>query len=216
MTFRDLYDLGEARRRSEESLTQQGRSANFHMPWMNAMVDLIQTDLLGGEIGAAEMRWRGIWEEVLATPAWERWFLGGKLAAFRAEIALQTESPEAAAEWAQKAIAMARVVGRRKYEAAARVVLGKSLVAMGRVQDAVPELQAAVAAADELGSPAFRWRSRAELAAGQLADRDELAAALSIRAAAGIIREIEAGLALERAGRFVAVPQVAEVLRAAG
>ena len=212
MAFRELYDLDEARRRSEESLTQQGRWATFHMPWMNAEVDLVQTDLMAGEVGAAEVRWRKLWDEVMATPAWERWLLGGRMAALRAGIALETETPEAAAEWAQKAIAMARSVGRTKYESVARAMLGKALLAMGRRQDALRELKEAVRGADMLGNPAARWRTRADLATALGAAGDDEGEEGAFREAAGIIREVEAGLGSERATRFVATPQVARVL----
>ena len=214
MAFRELYDLDEARRRSEESLSQQGRSASFHMPWMNAAVDLIQTDLMAGEFGAAEVRWRDLWDKVLATPAWERWLLGGKMAALRAGIALETEPPEVAAEWAQKAIAMARPVRRTKYENVARAILGKALLAMGRRQDALRELQEAVRGADMLGNPAARWRVRADLAAALDAAGDDKGEESAFREAARIIRDIEASLAPERAKRFVATPHVARVLMA--
>ena len=214
VAFRDLYDLGEARRRSEESLSQRTASS-FHMPWMNAVVDLIQTDLLEGEIGAAEAKWSEIWEQVLATPAWERWFLGGKLAAFKAEIALESRSFEVAAEWASKAVDMARVVRRAKYEAIAHAILGKALGAMGRNQDALRELRAAAEGADLLGSPTLRWRCWADLGAMLAASGEDNAAELAYRQAAQIIREVEVGLASNRAQRFVTVPQVAEVLRIA-
>ncbi|HYM67739.1 MAG TPA: AAA family ATPase, partial [Patescibacteria group bacterium] len=84
MAYRELNDFDEARRRSEEALSQAVRSATFHMPWMNALVDLIQTDLMAGEIGAALRRWDTLWDEVNSTTAWERWLLGGKMAALRA------------------------------------------------------------------------------------------------------------------------------------
>ena len=61
MAFRDLYELDEARRRSEVSLSQQGRLACLHMPRLNAMVDLVQTDLLGGEVGGAEAQGGSTW-----------------------------------------------------------------------------------------------------------------------------------------------------------
>jgi hypothetical protein len=77
-------------------------------------------DVLAGEIGAAETRWPQLWEDVLATPAWERWFLGGKMASLRAEMALQAEDLAAAAVWAERAIVMAREVRRVKYEAVSR------------------------------------------------------------------------------------------------
>ena len=214
MAFRELYELDEARRRSEESLTQQGSWANFHMPWMNAEVDLVQTDLMAGEVGAAEVRWRKLWDEVLATPAWERWLLGGRMAALRAGIALETETPEAAAEWAQKAIAMARSVGRTKYESVARATLGKALLAIGRPQDALRELKEAIRGADALGNPMARWQTRADLAAALEAAGDDHGQERALREAAGIIREVETNLASQRAKRFVATPQVARVLSA--
>jgi hypothetical protein len=182
------------------------------MPWMNAAVDLMQTDLIAGDIGAAEVRWRELWEEVLATPAWERWLLGGKMAALRAGIALETESPEAAAEWASKAIAMARPVQRNKYENVARATLGKALLAMGRRQDGLLELQKAVKGADTLGNPAARWQVRADLAAAFGAVGDDEGMDRALREAARIIRDIEVSLAPERAKRFVATPVVAAVL----
>jgi class 3 adenylate cyclase/tetratricopeptide (TPR) repeat protein len=212
MAFRELHDLDEARHRSEEALSQQGRSATFHMPWMNAAVDLMQTDLMAGDIGAAEVRWRELWDDVLATPAWERWLLGGKMAALRAGIALETESPETAAEWASKAIAMALPVQRTKYENVARATLGKAFLAMGRHQDGLLELQKAVIGADTLGNPAARWQVRADLAAALGAVGDDEGADRQRREAARIIRDIEVGLAPERAKRFVAAPMVAAAL----
>ncbi len=216
MAFRDLYDLDEARRRSEESLSQEGKLASFHMPWMNALVDLIQTDLQCGEVDAAEVRWAELWAQVMATPAWERWLLGSKMAAFKAEMALEKGSREEAAEWAQKAIGMARECRRPKYEAVARAVLGKALQAMGRGEDALRELEIAVKGADILGSPALRWQSRADLAAVLDAGGRDKAAERWFHEAAGIIREVEAGLSAERARRFVTAPRVARVLRTAG
>jgi class 3 adenylate cyclase/tetratricopeptide (TPR) repeat protein len=212
MAYRELYDLDEARKRSEESLSQKGTSSSFHMPWMNATVDLIQTDLMAGEFGAAELRWRELWDEVMATPAWERWLLGSKMAALRAGIALETEPPEVAAEWAHKAIEMAHVVRRTKYESVARAVLGRALLVMGRRQEAISELQEAVKGADLLGNPAARWRARADLAAALAATGDDEGQERAFRQAARIIRDIEAGLAPERAMRFAATPQVASVL----
>ena len=192
------------------------RSTSFHMPWMNALVDLIHTDILAGEIGAAESRWRNLWGDVVATPAWEQWLLAGRMAALRSQIALASEGPEGAMEWAEKAIAMARRVRRVKYEAVARGILGKSLLAMGREQDALGQLRAAMGGADALGNPFGRWRARADLAGALDAVRDDEGAALAFREAAGIIREMAAGLARPRAERFTSAPPVAEVLRAAG
>jgi tetratricopeptide (TPR) repeat protein len=213
LAFRELYDLTEARQRSEESLSQQDRSTSFHMPWMNAVVDLIHCDVLAGETGAAETRWRDLWGDVMATPAWERWFLGGKMAALRAEMLLQKKDPAAAAEWAEKAVEMARGVHRTKYEAVARGTLGKALLAMGRGQDAVRELQAAVKVADALGNPSGRWRAKADLSSGLVVTGNDVEAESQLREAAAIIRGVAAGLSGERASRFLAAPPIADIVK---
>jgi tetratricopeptide (TPR) repeat protein len=213
MAFRELYDLSEARRRSEESLSQQDRSASFHMPWMNALVDLIHCDVLAGEAGAAETRWRELWDEVLATPAWERWFLGGKMAALRAEMLLQQKDPASAAEWAEKAIEMVRPVHRIKYEAVARATLGKALLALGRGQDALRELHAAVKVADALGNPSGRWRAKADLAQALVVTGNDAEAESQLREAAAIVRSVAAGLSSERVARFLAAPPIVDIVK---
>ena len=164
LTSRELYDLDEARRRSENALDGMPRTS-FHMPWMNAEVDLVHVDLLAGEYGDALNRWQALWEPVLATTAWERWLLGGKLAAFRAQIALHTEEVESALDWAARAVEMARSSRRAKYLIIARGTLGAALLRAGRTTDAVRALTAAAAAADELGNPSGRWTAHAQLAA---------------------------------------------------
>src|SRR5205823_585444 len=214
--FREIHDLEEARRRSEESLTIKGRSTSFHMPWMNALVDLIHIDVLAEEIGSAETRWRDLWDDVVTTPAWEQWLLAGRMAALRSQMALASEGPEATAEWAERAIAMARRVRRVKYEAVARAVLGRAMLGMGLGQDALRELRAAVSGADALGNPAGRWRARADLARALYETGDDEGAAGAFRVAAGIIRDAAANLAPGRAERFTSAPPVADTLRAAG
>ena len=212
LAFRELYDFDEARRRSEEALTQQGRSASFHMPWMNAEVDLISTDVLAGDIGSAQGRWGRMWDQVTATPAWERWFLGGKLAALNAEIALRAEGAPAAAEWAQRALDMARPVRRLKYAAVAHATLGKALVEMGQVSEGIGELRAAVRGAEQLGNPAGRWTTNAELARALYATGDDTGAERHYRAAADVVRATADRLAPERAQRFLAAAPISDVV----
>ncbi|MGE5227515.1 MAG: ATP-binding protein [Planctomycetaceae bacterium] len=213
LAFRDLFDLDEARRRTEEALDGQTRTS-FHMPWMNAEVDLIATDLLAGELGAAQASWDRLWDEVAATPAWERWLLGGKMAALRAELALQTGDAEGAVDRASEAIAMAEVVHRAKYEAIARATLGKALFGTGRREDAFRELSRGLAVADRLGLPSWRWRIRADIAPVLLAMGDEDGAERELRASGAIVREIAEALSPERAARFLAAPSTAGLLGA--
>src|SRR5207247_6242897 len=133
-----------------------------------------------------------------------------KMAAARAEIALLAEGPDAATEWAQRAIDMALPVGRRKYETAARTTLGQALAALGRLPDAVAELENAVRDADRLGSPPGRWRTPAALGKALSAlGRDEQAER-AFQGAAQEIRDVGGALSAERAERVLRAPAIAE------
>ena len=56
LAYRELYDLDEARRRTEQVI-ELTAGMKFGMPKQFAGSDLIQTHLLGGDIGAAETEW---------------------------------------------------------------------------------------------------------------------------------------------------------------
>jgi pentatricopeptide repeat protein len=214
MAYRDLLDLDEARARSEEALATEAAKgwSSFNMPWMNALVDLLQTDLLDGDIGAAEARWPSLWEETRRSEAWERWYLAGKVAAARAEIALHVDGPETAAEWATKAIEMARGVRRLKYETAARTILGRALLGMSRGAEAVAELRTAVSASDRLGSPPARWQTRGALGRALYQVGDDSGAEQAFQEAGDVIRDVAATLSPERAERLLAATPVRETL----
>jgi class 3 adenylate cyclase/tetratricopeptide (TPR) repeat protein len=214
MPLRELFDLDEARRRNQEALEYQTWTG-FQMPRLNSLVDLLFADLLAGEIGKAQAAWPSVWDGVREGRSWQRWLLAGKMVAARAEIALHTEGPEAAGEWAQKAIGMARSVRRRKYETAARTILGQALVGMERASEAVAELQTAVADADRLGSPPGRWQARAALGRALHAAGDDEGAERAFRESAEIIRDVAARLSLERGERFLTAAPVRELLEAA-
>jgi tetratricopeptide (TPR) repeat protein len=213
VALRDIYDLDEARRRNEEALEQMGWSS-FNMPWQNALVDLVFDDLLAGDIGSAEARWPKVWDDVSAGQAWQRWMLVGKMAAARAELALHGGRHEEAADWAIKAMEMARPVGRKKYETAARITLGRALVAMGRPSEAVDELRIAVSDADGLGTPPARWQARAAFGQALLESGLDDEAGASYAEAGRIIEEMASGLAPERAKRLLSVDPIQEVLKA--
>jgi len=210
--LRDLYDLDEARRRNEEASEEQGWSS-FNMPWQNALVDLVFNDLLAGDIASAEARWPKVWDDVRAGKAWQRWFLVGKMTAARAEIALHTEGVEAAADWAQKAIDLAVPVGRLKYETLSRILLAEALLAMGRTQEAVAELQTAARDADRLGSPPGRWKSRAALGRALYAMGRDDEAERAFHEASDLIQNVAKSLSPERAASFLNAAPILEVLK---
>ena len=69
--------------------------------------------------------------------------MAGRLAAAKAEIALTKGDHAEAARLAQEAIDQSREVQRAKYELAARLVLGRALMALGQPERGIDELHGA-------------------------------------------------------------------------
>jgi tetratricopeptide (TPR) repeat protein len=212
--LRELFDLEEARRRSEESVVGSEESAGFTMPRANARADLIQTALLAGDLATAETTWLIQWEDSSNAKAWDRWLVGCRLAATRAEMALVMDRLDEALEWARKAIELCIPVRRLKYEIVGRIVLGQALLASGKATDAVAGLRLVLEQADRLGSPPLRWRARAALGKSLYATGDDNGAAQAFAEASVIIQDVAAALTPERSARFLAVDPIREVLDA--
>jgi tetratricopeptide (TPR) repeat protein len=137
--------------------------------------------------------------------------VAGRLLAARAEIALEAETPESAAEWAGRAVEVARRTRRRKYEARSLTMLGQALVRLGRRNKGLEALRAAVTIADEIVSPPARWHARAALGriAYEFGEDDEAASAY--REAAELVEAFSAALAPERAATLARSPLVSEI-----
>jgi class 3 adenylate cyclase/tetratricopeptide (TPR) repeat protein len=210
LAYRELYDLEEAQARSGEAL-ELSAGMQFGMPKQFAGSDLIQTHLLAGDVGAAQTDWATRWEEAGEASGWTTWLIAGRLLAARAEIALEAEAPESAAEWAGRAVEVARRTRRRKYEARSLTMLGQALVRLGRRDEALQALRAAVTIADEIVSPPARWHARAALGriAYELGEDDEAASAYS--EAAELVEAFNATLAPERAATLARSPLVNEI-----
>jgi tetratricopeptide (TPR) repeat protein len=214
LAYRELFDLDEARRRSEEAL-ELSTGESFGMPRRFAASDLMLTDLLAGDVGRAQAAWPDLWSDAEDATAWTKWLIYGRLAAARAEIALEADGAESAVEWSQRALEIVRRTRRRKYEARAQAVLGEAFAALGRRDEALSELQAAVAVADELIGPPGRIDARAALGRASYRLGEDDLAERSYREAADLIEAFTSGLAPEHAERFRAAPAIADVLKAA-
>jgi class 3 adenylate cyclase/tetratricopeptide (TPR) repeat protein len=212
--LREIFNLEEARRRSEECLVGPHELAGFTMPRANAMADLMQTAVLAGDFATAETTWTTQWEDTLTTKAWDRWLVGGRLAATRAEMALLMDRLDEALEWARKAIELSVPVRRLKYEIVGRIVLGQALLASGKATDAVAGLRPTVDKADTLDSPPLRWRARAALGKSLYATGDDNGAAKAFADASTIINDVAAALTPQRSARFLAAESIREVLGA--
>ena len=214
--LRDVYALEEARRRSERMVERLGPS-DFNMPWMNARADLICGRLLGDDVAAVEREWPAAWDDAVASPAWEHWLITGRLAVVRAELERVRGRLDDAVTWSGRALELARPVGRKKYEVVAMITLGRTLAAQGLSDEAASRLHGAVALADALGSPLYRWQARAALAEAVRGVPDEAASSdRFLEGSVGIIRDVAGLLAPGRAAGYLAARPVAEVLEQAG
>jgi class 3 adenylate cyclase/tetratricopeptide (TPR) repeat protein len=212
--LREIFELEEARRRSEECLVGSEELAGFTMPRANAMADLVQTAVLAGDFATAETAWKTQWDDTLKTTAWDRWLVGGRLAASRAEMALVMDRLDEALEWARKAIELSVPVRRLKYEIVGRIVLGQVLLASGKAKDAVASLKVTIEKADRLDSPPLRWRARAAAGKSLYATGDDNGAAQAFAEASTIVNDVAAALTPQRSARFLAVESIREVLNA--
>jgi class 3 adenylate cyclase/tetratricopeptide (TPR) repeat protein len=215
LAYRELYDLREARSRSEQAL-ELSATETFGMPRQFAGSDLLFTQLLAGEIGPAQTAWPSLWEGAEKATAWTTWLIVGRLLCARAEIALHTESPESAAEWADRAISVTRRTKRRKYEARSLTLRGQALARLGRRDEALAALRSAVAIADELiGAPA-RWHARAALGQASYELGEDHSAAAAYEEAAGLVESFAGALAPERAASLLAAPPIDHIMSLAG
>jgi class 3 adenylate cyclase/tetratricopeptide (TPR) repeat protein len=214
IAFRELYDLGEARRRSEEA-GELAAPLSFSMPRQFAGSDLLFTDLLAGDIGAAQAAWPARWQGADEATAWTTWLIRGRLAAARAEIALHAEPAESAVEWARRSLDLARRTSRRKYEARSLTLLGRALTRLGKRDEALDSLRDATAVADSLIGPPGRWQAWAALgeAAQELGDDDTAATAYA--EAHRLLTSFAETLSPARREALLAASQVAHIVGAA-
>jgi tetratricopeptide (TPR) repeat protein len=210
LAYREVYDLDEARRRTEQVI-ELTADMKFGMPKQFAGSDLIQTQLLAGDVGAAESEWPQRWDDAQHATAWTTWLIAGRLATARAEIALAKGVAEEAAEWSERALVFARRTRRRKYEAQALCVLGEALAELGRGEEALAALRRSVPIVDDLIGPPARWTARAAL--GRVAyalGKDEVANA-AYTEAKELVEGFSATLAPQRAATLASSPLVQEI-----
>jgi tetratricopeptide (TPR) repeat protein len=170
------------------------------------------TQLLAGDVGGAQAAWPALWEGAEQATGWTTWLIAGRLTAARAEIALRAETAETAADWASRALEIARRTRRRKYEARSLRILGQALGKLGRRHEALDALRAAVAIADELVGPPARWNARAALGKVSHALGDDDAASAAYGEAADLIEAFASTLAPARVAKLLASPEVEETL----
>ena len=211
LPFRELYDLDEARRRNEHA-AELGAQAGFAMAEIQSGIDQVFLDLLEYEPGRADSRMPKLIEQAEAAKGWHQWLIRGRLAEAAAEIALAQGDAEDAAAAAYKAIKEATAVSRRKYETAARLVLGRALLEMKQPNRAEAELRAALAGAERLIHPPTVWRAWWSLSEALAGTGDDRGAGEAYEKAVVTLRAFAGRLAPERAERLLGSGPVQEIL----
>ena len=216
LAFRDMLDLPAARTRNLRALEMVRARGTWGMAELEAEIDLCLTDLMEKEFGRVEAAFPRLWEAALTGRAWRPWLAGGRLALVRAELAFMTASPESAVELAHDSLRRALAIKRRKYVAASRSVLGGALFKLGRTQEGLSSMRAAVAEADELGSPSARWQMREQLAKSLYESGDDDGAGAVFRQAGEVILAYAHGLNDGHRVRFLGADPIQHLLKMAG
>ena len=151
-------------------------------------------------------------EQADASKGWHQWLMRGRLAEAAAEIAFAKGDAEAAATAAHQAIKEATPVSRRKYETAARLVLGRALLQMKEHDRAEAELRAALAGAERLIHPPTLWRAWWSLSEALARTGDDRGAGDAYDKAVSTLRAFAEHLAPERAERLLGADPVKEIL----
>ncbi len=190
--MRDLHQLGEARRRNEEAI-EFGRAAGFSLAWIQAGIDILEADILDGELGRADAAWASLWEQTEATEGFHQWLMAGRLLVARAQLDLGLGDPTTAASAAEGAIAHADATERPKQRVAARLILGEALVELGREDEGLAEMAAGVAIARQSTHPPTRWRADAAFGRALMRSGDEEAAAAFVLARSETVGNLRSG-----------------------
>jgi tetratricopeptide (TPR) repeat protein len=210
-TLRELYELDEARRLNEEAI-EAGQRVSFPGAIVSGKLDVLLIDLLLGDVAAAEGALPALAEAVKGTRGWHQWLWATRLAHARAEIELAAGRHDEAVERAREALATAERYRRAKYVAASRRTLAAALLAAGDPVAAADEGGRALAAAELLKHPPSVWRAAVTLARAHAATGADGAAERAAARARKTVDRFAEGLSEERRERFLAAPQLEEVV----
>jgi tetratricopeptide (TPR) repeat protein len=205
----DVFDFAGNEALAEEA-RDLARSLNFPPAAVSAGLDLLLNFARRQEVDRTEQLVDDVAEIVANTVGFHGWLWSLRLAEARAEIALARRDWQTAIERAAEAIGQSRARGRVKYHALGLSTRGQALLALGRRQEAIADLRAAVALARPIGDPALFVRIGAGLLAadGDDALAGELGAAVARIAAslpnADMRRRFEAAEAVRIIGRSTA------------
>jgi tetratricopeptide (TPR) repeat protein len=167
-------------------------------------------------VGRAEASLPALQTAAEATKGWHQWLWLTRIARGKAEVALAAGRPEEALELAVEAIAVAERYHRLKYTATSRLVFGRALSELGRAPEGVEALRQALEEAERLKHPPTLWCAAAALAESLYAAGDDAGAEAASSRARAEVDAFAARLSEARKERFLAAPQLAQLLAVTG
>jgi class 3 adenylate cyclase len=213
-TLRELYEVEEARRLNEEAIELAGR-ISFPGAIVSGRIDVAALDLLRGDVGSAEAALPQLLEAAVATKGWHQWLWTTRIRALAAEVDLAAGRYGAAANAARAAVEQAESCARLKYVAVARLALGSALLGQGDAAAATDVLRQALAEAEALRHPPSIWNASGKLAEALSTAGDAAGAEAAAQRARATLDAFAADLSEQRRERFLAAPQVADLLAVA-
>jgi tetratricopeptide (TPR) repeat protein len=154
-------------------------------------------------------------EAAVATKGWHQWLWTTRIRALAAEVDLAAGRYGAAANAARAAVEQAESCARLKYVAVARLALGSALLGQGDAAAATDVLRQALAEAEALRHPPSIWNASGKLAEALSTAGDAAGAEAAAQRARATLDAFAADLSEQRRERFLAAPQVADLLAVA-
>jgi tetratricopeptide (TPR) repeat protein len=207
----ELFEVEDARAKNEEAIAL-GERAAFPGSQVSGKIDLVYSDIALGEVGRAEASLPVLQAAAEATKGWHQWLWITRIARAKAEVALAVGRYDEALELAVRAMSVAERYRRLKYTATSRRVFGRALRELGRAREGVEALRQALEEAESLKHPPTIWCAAAALADSRYAAGDDAGAEDAWSRARAEIDAFAVGLSDARKERFLAAPQLTQLL----
>lgn len=158
----ELGDFVGAESMAEEA-REIGRKAGFPLAVVSGGIDLLLNLARRQDIGERdEILLREVEAAVAMARGAHAWLWRSRLAQARAELALARNMWPQSLQWAEDALAQARLHGRSKYLVAGLTTQAAALHRTGRTAEAIVSLRQAVQQARQTGDPAMFLRAAAD------------------------------------------------------
>ena len=208
---RDLFELEAARLLNLEAI-EFGHEAGFPLAWIQGGIDILEADLLEGELGRVEVAWPTLWEQTESTQGFHQWLMAGRLLVAKAQLAFALGDAAGAAVAAERALAHAEATERPKQRAAAGTTLGLACIALGQVEEGVDRLREASRVARGSSHPPTRWRADAALGRALVGLGRDADAQAALGRARSTVQGFAEGLDEQRRDAFLVRGAVADLL----